>query len=163
MKLNRELQRKILSVLTECFPQDPPPNFLHTLRAEYGEDETDGNLMYLEMHGLVSFKLTHFVSGAYSIDYVKPTEKAFDFLAEDGGLSAVLGVVTVRLDAETLRELVALKIDKADIPTGQKETLLKIIRSLPEEGLKRLSSRLIEFALDKGADLVKLLDISGGL
>lgn len=43
MKLNRELQRKILSVLTECFPKDPPPNFLHTLRAEYGEDETDGN------------------------------------------------------------------------------------------------------------------------
>lgn len=163
MKLNRELQRNILSVLTECFPKDPPPNFLHTLRSEYGEDETDGNLMYLEMHGLVNVKLTHFLSGAYSIDYVKPTEKAFDFLAEDGGLSAVLGVVTVRLDAETLRELVALKIDKADIPTGQKETLLKIIRSLPEEGLKRLSSRLIEFALDKGADLVKLLDISGGL
>ena len=71
------------------------------------------------MHGLVSFKLTRFLSGAYSIDYVKPTEKAFDFLAEDGGLSAVLGVVTVRLDSETLRELVSLKIDKADIQTGQ--------------------------------------------
>ncbi|HEZ4532423.1 TPA: hypothetical protein WIT34_000987 [Neisseria meningitidis] len=163
MKLDRELQRKILSVLTECFPKAPPPNFLYTLRSEYGADETDGNLMYLEMHGLVSFNLIPLLGGSYSIESIKPTEKAFDFLAEDGGLSAVLGAVTVRLDAETLRELVALKIGKADIPPGQKETMLQIIRTLPAEGLKRLSSRLIEAALDKGADLVKLLDISGGL
>ena len=39
------------------------------------------------------------------------TAKGIDFLEDDGGLSAILGVVTVKLHADTLREMLAKKID----------------------------------------------------
>lgn len=159
MKLNRQLQHQVLTQLTEAFPNQPDNGFLKSLREQYGQLETDGNLMYLQMHGLIDMEVTYFLAGNYSLHNLRPTEKAFDFLTDDGGLSAVLGVVTVKLHADTIRELLSAKIQMASIPEQQKQTLLQTIKTLPEEGLKHLTTKLIDYALDHTPDFGRLLGL----
>ena len=43
-----------------------------------------------------------------------------DFLTDDGGLSAILGVVTVKLHSDTIQALIAAKIDQAEISDSEK-------------------------------------------
>ena len=150
MKLNRELQREILFTLTERFP-DVLPNPNHWYQ-NHAKNEVDGNLLYLQMHGLIEFeskKSSYSVSNDYTFFKITPTEKAFDFLADDGGLSAVLGVVTVKFHADTLKELIAAKINTADnLSETQKNTLLNHVSQLPSEALKHLTTKLLDAAFD---------------
>lgn len=165
MKLNRDLQRLILVELTEQFPKYPRQEFFEALAAEHDQDEINGNLMYLQMHGMVKLKITTYLGGGFIIhtDLISPTEKAFDFLAEDGGLSAILGVVTVKLHADTIRDLLAAKISTSDIPESEKNTLLQTIKSLPDEGLKHLTTKLIDYAVDQAPNIALLLGKLVGL
>lgn len=164
MKLNRELQRRFLVEMTECFPNRVSNDFLTAIAAEYDEDEIDGNLMYLEMHGLITLTVSRYLGGNGRDVMVKfPTEKAFDFLAEDGGLSAVLNVVTVKLHADTVRDLLAAKIAASDVSESEKQTLLQKIRELPAEALSHLSTRLLDYAVDQIPDIARWLGKSVGL
>ncbi len=64
------------------------------------------------------------------------TAAGLDFLADDGGLSAILGVVTVKVHADTIRDLIAAKIDTADLPVEKKSALKKQLAALPETALR---------------------------
>ena len=48
------------------------------------------------------------------------TAKGLDFLEDDGGLSAILGAITVKLDPDDLRALIAARIEESDLPTRTK-------------------------------------------
>lgn len=163
MKLNRELQRRFLVEMTECFPNPISNEFLNTIAAEYDEDEIDGNLMYLEMHGLITLEISRYLDGSRDVFIKYPTQKAFDFLAEDGGLSAVLNVVTVKLHADTVRDLLAAKITASDLPDTEKQTLLQKIKELPAEALSHLSTRLLDYAVDQIPNIAQWLGKSVGL
>jgi hypothetical protein len=71
-----------------------------------------------------------------------------DFLADDGGLSAILGVVTVRLDATTIRDLIAAKVDAAAIPIEEKSVLKRNLAALSETALKGATTDLVKAGLD---------------
>lgn len=70
-----------------------------------------------------------------------------DFLADDGGLSAILGTVTVRLHADTIRDLIETRISESDAPIEEKRRMIDTLKAMPEEGLKHLTTRLIDFGL----------------
>lgn len=159
MKLNRELQREILLTLTENFP-DLLPNPKHWYQ-KHGKNEVDGNLLYLKRHGLIDFRdkpTSHSASKEHFIYQITPTAKAFDFLADDGGLSAVLGVITVKLHTDTLRELIAAKINTSDLSETQKSTFLNSLYQLPSESLKHLTTRLLDTAFDNLPSAYRLLE-----
>ena len=119
--------------------------------------------MYLEMHGMITLNVTHFLGGGRSVLIKNPTQKAFDFLAEDGGLSSVLNVVTVKLHADTVRDLLAAKITASDLPDAEKQTLLQKIKELPAEALSHLSTRLLDYAVDQIPNIAQWLGKSVGL
>jgi hypothetical protein len=54
---------------------------------------------------------------------VKITSRGIDFLADDGGLAAILGVVTVKLHEETLKALLEAGVDALPPPQTAKSTL----------------------------------------
>lgn len=163
MKIDRELQRQILIELTEQFPKPAREEFLQELQANHSEEHIDGNLMYLEMHGMIRLKITRFLSGNYDITLLGPTEKAFDFLADDGGLTAALGVVTVKLHADTIRDLLTAKIQQTDLPAEEKHLLIKSVEALPEASLKHLTTKLIDYAVDQAPNIGRLLGTFVGL
>ncbi|RXE48721.1 hypothetical protein B4O83_12380 [Chromohalobacter israelensis] len=151
--LDRHLQRDLLNQLAEAYPE----NRKDVLPEGDPHSSVSVNLHYLQEHGLVQIgkpAARPFIKrGAEDREArtvyrgVAITAAGIDFLEEDGGLSAILGVVTVRLHSETIREIEA-KILASNQPETEKTRLLDRLRSMPEEGLKTLTQELVRTGLN---------------
>lgn len=111
--------------------------------------------MYLHEHGLVTGELVrlqpHIRPGQQTI-----TAKGLDFLADDGGLSAILGVVTVKLH-EHCPPVISQKIEDSSLPEEEKRPLLQAVRELPGEAIKHLTTRLLDLGMDNLPGAVSLI------
>lgn len=84
--------------------------------------------------------------------------RAFDFLADDGGLSAVLGVVTVKLHADTIKDLLQLRImDNPHLSEAEKTTWIERIKALSESSLEHLTLKGLDYALEHGQEGIEWL------
>lgn len=147
MALNRELQLTILNALSDIYPAplDDP-----TRKLEGDRSEIIQNIHYLTAHHLIETLFSKSL-GATVPDpiTIQITHAGMDFLANDGGLGAILNVVTVRLHEDTLRGIIAAKIAASDLPEEEKRPLLQAVRELPGEAIKHLSEKLLDAGLDK--------------
>ena len=114
------------------------------------------NIAYLGEHGLANVKLVG-MAGERVVVQATCTARGLDFLAEDGGLTAVLGVVTVRLEAETLKALLTAKVDASDLPAEEKSRIKTLLQKASEEGLKKAATLLVEQAVKYAPDALRLL------
>ncbi|TDG25643.1 hypothetical protein EYW47_04435 [Paraburkholderia silviterrae] len=105
------------------------------------------NLIYLEEHGLAESAIKYGMDGHVASGLPRITAKGMDFLADDGGLSAILGVVTVKLHEDTLKELIGNRIAESDLPAPEKNRLLDQLESLPGETIKHLTFKLVDAGL----------------
>jgi len=142
MQLDRSLHRKLLEMAQESYPHrsDYP-------QTEHSETELMGNLLYLEEHGLVEAGVTIGLDGHFGTFGFKATARGLDFIADDGGLSAILGVVTVRLHEDSIKALLLKQIEDSSEPTSVKENLAKQVRELPAEALKSVTTKALEAGL----------------
>ncbi len=113
--------------------------------------------MYLEEHGLCRSGVQVGVDGHIMLGASSITAAGLDFLADDGGLSAILGVVTVRLHADTIRDLISAKIDAAAISVEEKSKLKKGLETLAEAALKSATTDLLRGGLDHLPDVAHWL------
>lgn len=145
MPLNRELQRRIL----ECCAQHYP-SMTSEVKAFAPLPELAANIFYLQEHGLVEAILKQSLSRDFAFGGVKATSRGMDFLAEDGGLSAILGVVTIKLHDDTFKQLVESKILEAELAPADKQRYIDQLRALPAETTKHLVMRLVDKGLESG-------------
>lgn len=152
--LDRALQRRLLEQISKAYPAFVRPE-------ELGYEQSDPawvqNLSYLEEHGLVKNRGVQPTDGPPCIVLSKITAGGNDFLAEDGGLSAVLNVVTVRFEAETLKALLAQKVDASSLPIEEKSRIKEMLQKAGEEGLKKATTLLIEAAVKHAPDISRLV------
>lgn len=147
MALDRMLQREILEGLAKHYSGLPALIFKQD--AEPGEKQKYiANMLYLEAHGLIEAGLTQYQDGEWGHHGAKITHRGLDFLADDGGLGAILGVVTIKLHDDTIRELIALKIQGSDLPASDKHRLLDQLRELRGESIKHLTMKLLDLGLE---------------
>jgi len=85
------------------------------------------------------------------------TASGLDFLAEDGGLSAILGVVTIKLHDDTIKELIGLRIQESELPPSDKKRFLDNLRELPGETTKHLVMKLVDMGLEATPQALALL------
>lgn len=150
MRLNRSLQHEILEKLAEHYPQR-----FNVQQWNHEEPLLIPNMHYLHEHGLLDGNTSRELSGDNRFLFAHITARGLDFLANDGGLTAILGVVTVKLHDETIRDLVAARIQGSDLPPEEKNGLLAQLQELRGESIKHLTLKL----LDKGAEsLPAILD-----
>ncbi|QFU01254.1 hypothetical protein FIU83_06340 [Halomonas sp. THAF5a] len=159
--LDRHVQRDLLNTLGERYP-NPVTDLFDPVDLEC---PASVNLHYLEEHGLVTLER---VERARHPSQHRPgiarwhgptlkgsatiTAAGMDFLSDDGGLSAILGTVTVRLHADSIRDLIETRIIASDqVPEDEKPGLIAALKGMREEGLKQLTTRLITYGLDQGA------------
>lgn len=155
MKLDRSLQLEILNFLSDHYARLPEQVFPNREMTDEEDDKYTVNLLYLEEHGLIEAGLQQSLDGHWMSSGAKITAAGLDFLADDGGLTAILGVVTVKLHDETIRQLIADRIQESDLPPAEKTGLLAQLRELRGESIKHLTMKL----LDKGAEsLPAILD-----
>ncbi|RWK12160.1 hypothetical protein [Mesorhizobium sp.] len=152
--LDRHFQRKLLRDLADLYPQSAD------LKRSYG-DQGDNrllvNLAYLHEHGLIDFKWTKYSDGRIALHTATATARGLDFLADDGGLGAILGVVTVRLHDDTIRKLLIEKIEKADGDSTIKGLMIAKVKELPSEALGSVAMTGLGAALDQTPHLFTLL------
>ena len=158
-RIDRALQRSLLETLRAAYPQRT--DVLSDPIAD--QDQVVANLIYLEEHGLCEAGIHWNLSGNFSYSRQKITARGIDFLEQDGGLSAILGTVTVRFQAETLRDMIAARIDAADIPEEQKPLLKRHLASLSETGLKVATTDLVQSGLHHLPDAIGWLQRFVGL
>ena len=145
-KLDRELQRTILQCLSYNYPRiaELEPTF----------DITDSaitvNVRYLEEHGLLTAQWVPDQTDG-DVEYpadARITARGLDFLADDGGLGAVLGVVSVKLHDDTLRALLVEKVKNASGDPSAKDLLIEEIKKLPAGALSTVARRLLDSGID---------------
>lgn len=149
MLLDRTLQRTILQALADVYPAAGDQAHCQIEKLA-NETSFFGNLLYLEEHGLVKSGLLQSHSGEFVLDSssLKVTAKGLDFLSDDGGLSAILGVVTIKLHDDTIKSLIEAKILDADLPQPDKRKYIDALRELPAESTKHLAMKLIDVGLE---------------
>ena len=157
MRLDREYQLKLLSMLSEHFPNNYyalaehlPPESTDEVEAKYV-----ANILYLEEHGLVVSHVGRNLDGTFNIGAPIITANGLDFLKDDGGLRAILGIVTVRLEADTLKAILEAKINESHADQSLKIKMISQLRDLPLAATKHLASELLKKALDHLPDAIQ--------
>lgn len=145
--MNRALQHEVLLELAESYVA---ARFVDVQGWKDSPDKIAA-LRYLEGHGLVNVDWSRDMSNTSPKPLrAQATVHGLDFLADDGGLSAVLDVVTIRLHADTVRELLLTKIENAhDISPEERSSLTKAIHSLPGRALEKLTDKLLDLGADR--------------
>lgn len=152
-KLDRALQRSILENLAAVYPS------IATIRPSEGEtqEDVDANIFYLAEHGLITVPTTLVQAGHQRLGIPRITAAGMDFLADDGGLSAILGVVTVKLHDDTIRQLLIDRVTGADGDASVKASLIAKIKALPAEALGTVAMAGLDKALEQAPNLIPLL------
>lgn len=160
MLLDRELQLELLTEMSEVYPSQIDVSERH----EYGSNEyykLIANLAYLQDHKLISDK-SLLVSKSMDGNSFQPylaaiTHTGMDFLADDGGLSAILGVVTIKFEAEQFRMILESMIMSSDLPAERKQTMIDVLRELPAESIKHLTTKIVDVGWDNLDSLMTII------
>ncbi|MBP4313819.1 hypothetical protein ITF11_19475, partial [Acinetobacter baumannii] len=152
-----DLQRQILQIASQVYPL-PVRDELDKLYEPLEDHKLAANLKYLEQHGLIAPNaVENSVDGMFIFGNVLITHTGMDFLADDGGLSAILGVVTVKFETEQLRAILAAKIMISDLSPERKTTMIDAVKELPAEGLKHLTMKIVDAGWDNMDSLMSLI------
>ena len=154
MELNRKLQFDILAALREVYPDSllvsAIPGFSH-------DREFMGNLFYLQEHGVIAGGDIREPGQCRSMVDAQITKAGLDFLADDGGLEAILGKQTVKFEITDLLEVMAVDSHTeshdhlANLKVSEiHDLLLKLLR----DSIRRQPELLTKFlsAIDSGTD-----------
>lgn len=154
MRLDRALQLQLMNVLCDRYPAAVTPKMR---LIDFDNPATLRNLRYLQEHKLIALGFKHDIdSGEMYALFAIATSDGMDFLEQDGGLTAMLRVTTVRLHADTLRQLLEARITATpSLPEEQKATLLARLRQLPAKSIERLADKLLDQALTKAPDAIE--------
>lgn len=162
MLLDRQLQLELLNKISECYPFAWDDYLRNPDSEEYFKIAV--NLNYLKGHGLISddstvvrHSFTGDGGGTLLILNPKITEKGLDFLKDDGGLTAILGVVTVRFEADTIRTILQLKVSQSDLSPADKKSMIDSLRELPAESIKHLTMKLLDEGLENLPSAILLI------
>lgn len=152
-KLDRGVQRALLQKLFDVYPQVLQYEELQEVAPG---SSCDVNLHYLAEHGLLRMQVHPTLEKSFIAD-ICITAKGLDFLQDDGGLSAILGVVTVRLHEDTLMQLLTQRIEGSNLPQPEKQRYIDQLRELPAETTKHLVLKLVDAGLENWHKALPLL------
>ena len=166
--LDRELQLQILQTLAAVYPEGVYDLAKSMQVISINERALLVNSRYLDGHGLiVSGYRRRAILGDNSFHDMQEhliTPAGLDFLADDGGLTAILGVVTVRFDAAQWAELLATKVEALEsVSLAERSQVADALRKLPAKAVEKVSERLLDWAVDHAQDALPLLRMWLGL
>jgi hypothetical protein len=152
---DRVLQKTILTTLRQMYPSSGNHEIIRLIGQE--EQKFFFNLLYLQEHRLCEATAKQVAPDKWVLAVAKITAKGIDFLEDDGGLSSILGTVTVKIHTETIRELIAAKIETMSIPPTERSALKKVLAGLPGSALQAGTTDLVQAGLNHFPNLVEWL------
>ena len=154
MEINRDRQNEILEILHKFYPE--PTREVVRPQEELLDCAT---ILLLEEHGLVKAGLTRKLDGEYMwvAQGTVITAKGIDFLADDGGTSAKINTITVKIHTDSIKAILEAKLDQSDLPVEKKNWLRNQVNTMSDESLKIVTKSLVQKGLDHIPDLYKWL------
>ena len=143
-KYDTAFQRIILESAGDAYPEPLDP------RHAFGDEDFGRvvvNVRYLEQRGLLEVNWIGSLNTARTPFAITLTADGIDFLRRDGGLGAVLNVVVVRFEADTIRDILIRQVENAKEDEGVKRKLVEQLKSAPAEVLKELTKKGLDAAL----------------
>jgi len=138
-KFDRTIQRRLLQYLCDIYPATADSRSLTEFVEGFGGQENfTANILYLSDHGLIETKVSSELARRIpmTIDSLtKITHKGIDFIRDDGGLSAILNVQTIKFHRDAvvvLEDLIAL----SGMNDAEKENAKSKLSELTTESLK---------------------------
>lgn len=158
MKFDESLQLEILRRALDSAPMSlEAEDYIGDLSKQWEARDIAATLIYLARHGLIETGTQLGIGGYISWGYVEITHKGIDFMRPDGGLGALLNVVTVRLHEDSIKALFIDRINQSTEPDSVKKSLIKQVRDLPAEGLKTLTTTALQAAMTHLPNAMSLL------
>lgn len=175
MNVDREQQREILQLLFDAYPwttNDIAKKISDMVNAN--ASRAVGNLLYLQMHGLISkcvevtgvgYERVSFDGEEYPLYRYdrcpKLTEKGIDFLLGDDGLSAILNTKTVRIEESSIKLLATALIENAPVSEEEKKSALNGLKQIPATVLQKWLTGLAEKAMPSHEATLELIRKAG--
>jgi hypothetical protein len=153
MKLNRAMQRRILEELRDAYPD----GIDFQSRTDFIDQDFQGNLFYLREHGLIDGPGGEDLDGPPTIAWASITAPGLDFLEADGGLSAILKTVIVRLDGESILPILEKIVAASNLPPEEKKSMAQKLRGLPGKILETLILKSIEAGIEHPDKIATLI------
>lgn len=158
-KFPREIQNELLTSLYEVFPYSLEEEKCMFILNKFGDDNNIiANLKYLIDHRLISENSIYQTSDGYHVNdsALIITTKGIDFIRDDGGLSSILNVTTIKIHNETLEKLEDI-IKQSSLTETEKKTYLGKLKELPVDATKHLVLKLLDLGLSRASDVTQLI------
>lgn len=163
--MSKELQVKILSGLEEHYPGRVPGDNIVNALSEFDRKSVIKELAHLKEYDLIKAAMAVSPDGSNKVTLgnVSITAKGRDYLEPDGGLAAELGIVTVRLHAQTIKDIINAKIESLDTDQSQKSRMKEALQNMPAQALQDVVTGLVQKGLESGpAAMAWLQRVLGG-
>ena len=160
MKINRELQIKILTYLEQFYPENTPDdNWEQLLELANGdEDILVANMFYLDEHGLINSGLKRTMRGmGLTRSLSRMNAAGHDFLVGDGGMTVLKNTITVRFHQEAVQILESHILQSPKSPQD-KQTLVAKLRELPFSAIEHLMKKLLDEAILHLPEALQLIE-----
>ncbi|WP_249415231.1 MULTISPECIES: hypothetical protein [unclassified Citrobacter] len=134
-KYDRELQHYILSCCINSYPAHTTWDSFDSEIMQVDDVKLSANMIYLAEHGLLTIREQRSDDPYSFLDNMRATCKGVDFMQNDGGLSAILNVQTIKFHREAvviLEDLIAI----SNMNDEQKEKAKSTLGELSTEALK---------------------------
>lgn len=148
-KFDRELQRHLLTVCISSYPKNATLKDYDGKILKIEDDKLFANMVYLHQHGLIQIEPNINNDPFELLPKIKATAAGVDFMLNDGGLSAILKVHTIKFhrdavvvleDLITISNMSDVEKDKAKSTLGEMptEALKAVVQTITTAGLTAL-------------------------
>jgi hypothetical protein len=144
-KPDKNIWTDMLEAAAETYPA---PCVADQWNEDLGKSTANANITYLVDHDLVTGLARKRMGDIESYAEITITSAGLDYVSDDGGLTSELGIVTIRIEAETIQALVAAQIEMTDATRQEKNLLRQQLEALSKEGHQRLATQLIRIGLE---------------
>ncbi len=144
MQFNRKLQYDVLKALAEVFPDSLLVASLPGY--EIGRNFM-GNLFYLKEHGLIEGGDIREPGQCRSMVDAQITKTGLDFIADDGGLPAILGHYQIKLKKDELIFIIDSSLKQSGLAEGRREEIVESLSSFTPVILKKLIEQYLSVSI----------------
>lgn len=134
-KFDRTLQRNLLTICLAAYPGYTSWSAFSPEIIAVDSIKLSANILYLKEHGLLTIREQRSDDPYSFLDHMRITCRGIDFMQDDGGLSAILNVTTIKFHREAvvvLEDLIAI----SDMDNADKEKAKSTLGELSTEALK---------------------------
>lgn len=147
--MSNDIYRRILTALANTYPA-PMAGF--ALLKELSD--TDKKIVIQELSHLHELEMVeaaiHMSSdGSMNSTLVKAkiTAKGRDYLKPDGGLTAELNTLTIKVHTQTIKDIINAQVELSELESSTKSKLKEAVQNLPAQTLQEVVTGLVQQGL----------------